>query len=132
MITSFLKRLKGTPSEGPKEPEWKKMLNLPPLFEEVPPSREVSLPKKEQVENQSKILQEYYQVKNREETEELRNIVRKEPQRNQKVTLSTMTQEQVIYTPDKEKIIDGIIWSEILGPPRAVKSHSSRRAVNRR
>jgi hypothetical protein len=134
MITSFLKRLKGTsPSEGPKEPNWKKVMDIPPIFEEMPTSREVSAPKKEQVEHQSKLLQDYYQVKNKEiARDSSRENTRKESQRISKAIEKPIRQESNVLTPDKEKMIDGIIWSEILGPPRSVKSHAYRRTSLRR
>lgn len=131
MITSFIKRLKGTKASEPsKEPDWKKMMNFPQMFDE--PRQEVSSPSKEQQVTKSKLAQEYYEHKQTTEITKTRNTPRKESTSQRKeVEVRNKVEEKVGFSQSKENIIDGVIWAEILGPPRANKSHSHRRTYRR-
>jgi hypothetical protein len=142
MITSLIKKRKSAGGsevnqESPKEPEWKKWIDFPQTFEEG--RADVTRPQREESTNTSKLAQEYYELKNPSGRQSERsNVMKTSTPNKQETSTRTVVKDEVKesvdfdLSPSKENIIDGIIWAEILGPPRAIKSHSSRSVTPRR
>lgn len=108
-------------------PEWKKMMNFPQSFEEG--RQEYSKP----VEVSRTIEKEYSEVPKvvKQETREVRTT----SQKDHIITPSSIkkkTEPSLIIEPDKDTLVNGIIWSEVLGPPRALKSHRQSRQMPKR
>lgn len=134
MIVSFLKRLNANNNQ--KQTTQKTSRNTHTKIEKkdqstVAPSRKERLPK------QSRLEQQYAEVKKGTElskpsvsSESPR--VRHETYINQKEipeknTINGQKDDVAPFSPSNKDIIDGVIWSEILGPPRALHPHTSRR-----
>ncbi|WP_080844978.1 hypothetical protein [Cytobacillus gottheilii] len=91
--------------------------------------------KKEKLENRAKraaaqMEQQYTQARQKaeDELESLNN--RHRTAERQTETLRTRepikkTAQSQSFAPDKKKLADAVIWSEILGPPRAMNPHRS-------
>jgi DNA mismatch repair ATPase MutL len=133
-ITSFLKKLKeSNPEKSPKQPEWKKMIPNQESYPEV--TRSSSNPIAPQ---KRKIAQEYYEIKETYEdstTKEKSTNARKNSERREnakKNVVKSEIEQHLDLSPRKENVIEGVVWAEILGPPRAFKPHSARRITPRR
>ncbi|MHC0035866.1 hypothetical protein [Pseudoneobacillus sp. C159] len=122
MIVSYVKRLKGNPNgeQSTKEKaDWKKLFDLPEITK-------VDLPK-----NEGKIIQP--EVLTRDNLELTKPPSKSEP--NSDITSREIVnmiaegeiKDEIGLTPNKQQLINGIVWSEILGPPRARKTHSKAR-----
>jgi hypothetical protein len=134
-IISFFKKMKENSdpnSNQEKKPEWKKVMNIPQTLNEGKPveKRAPREPRQHQ-QNRSQLREEYYEVKGRNEIDQPKVSAFKRIDTNKKV-VNDEVDASVDLTPTKDTLIDGIVWSEILGPPRAYKSHSHRRANYRR
>jgi hypothetical protein len=136
-ITSFIKKMKQNSNPNQKqenEPEWKKVLNIPQTLNEG--RRVESKPPKEQRQNKSKLAKEYYEIKSNTERNQPKETGRNDAAFQRKEMNKDVRKAEldgiVDLSPNKDTIIDGIVWAEILGPPRAYKSHSQRRATYRR
>jgi hypothetical protein len=131
MIVSFFKKTKeGNSQNQPAESDWKKMLGIPETINDNQPTD--LNPRTEMKSEIGNLTQEYYEIKTKSEVyqpqvrEQRRNTRAVPLKKNEDVTL--ITKDEIIdLTPNKENIIEGIVWSEILGPPRALKSHTIRR-----
>jgi hypothetical protein len=131
MITSFMKRRKASNEPNPNTqknavPEWKKMMDFPQSFEEV--RQEYSKP----VTVSPTVVKEYNEVPKvvKQDNREART-----PQKERRVNpthVETKTQPSISMDPDRDALINGIIWSEVLGPPRALKSHRQSRQMPKR
>lgn len=51
--------------------------------------------------------------------------------RNQESTKAVMVEKPNSFGIDSNRLIDGLIWSEVLGPPRAKRTHSAMRSMYR-
>jgi hypothetical protein len=139
-IISFLKKMKENSNPNPnqeKKTEWKKVMNIPQTLNE---GRQVETKhtrvSQEHPQTKGQLAQEYYDVKNKTEINQPKEYSRKDSslqrkEMNKKV-VNAEVDASVDHTPTKDTLIDGIVWAEILGPPRAYKSHSERRAPYRR
>jgi hypothetical protein len=137
-IISFFKKMKENSnpnSNQEKKPEWKKVLDIPQTLNEskrveTRTPREPREPREHQ-QNRNQLQQEYNKAKNKTEIDQPKVQAFQRKETNKKVVISEVD-ASVDLTPTKDTLIDGIVWSEILGPPRAYKSHSQRRASYRR
>jgi hypothetical protein len=133
-IISFFKRMKENSHPNPnqeKKPEFKKVLKIPQTQNE---GRNVeSRPPRQ---NSRQVASEYNEVKSKIEINQPKENARKNSasHRNEinKETVNAKLNTSYDSSPSKDTLIDGIVWAEILGPPRAYKSHSQRKAPYRR
>lgn len=136
-IISFFKKMKENSNPNPNQekiPEWKKVMDIPQTLNEG--RRVETRPSREPRQQSSQLAKEYYEVKSNAEinqpTENPRKdsaFQRKEPS---KKVVNAEVDGSIDLSPSKDTLIDGIVWAEILGPPRAYKSHSQRKAPYRR
>lgn len=139
-IISFLKKMKENSNPNPnqeKKTEWKKIMNIPQTINE---GRQVKTKhpsvSQEHSQTKSQLAQEYYDVKNKTNINKSNENARKDSALQRKEMNIKVVYDEVDagvdLTPTKDTLIDGVVWSEILSPPRAYKSHSQRRATYRR
>lgn len=134
-IISFFKKMKENSnpnSNQEKKTEWKKAMDIPQTLNEDK-RVETRTPRepREQQQNRNQLQQEYNKAKSKAEIDQPKAQAFQRIETNKKVVI-TEVDASVDLTPTKDTLIDGIVWSEILGPPRAYKSHSQRRASYRR
>ncbi|WP_442595021.1 hypothetical protein [Neobacillus sp. D3-1R] len=132
-IISFFKRANANNQKQPNQRTARESIPIPKIergkthrsqtrleqqYAEIKKSAEISQPK---VKPESKIGK----TRNNK-TESMNEIIRSED-----VSLEQQ-KETSSFTPNNKDIIDGIIWSEILGPPRSMNPHTSQRPRVRR
>jgi hypothetical protein len=125
MIASFLKRLKSTPNEdapNKQQPEWKKVFDLPEMTYEELPKEEV---KREYVAPPVKVATDLYHIEKAKEKTDSKVAISSEKIRD--IIAEGEIKDEIEITPKKQQLVNGIVWSEILGPPRALKQHSHKR-----
>lgn len=133
IISSFFKKTKNETKPNPKQPK-PFIESLPKRVSEVLQEFELSpdeSPKKlqtgyEEAKKQAdmKIASlEEQQMKYMEKVEQLE--IEKEKSLRNALKLDEQADTVNTLAVDKEKLVDAIIWSEILGPPRAKKPHRS-------
>jgi hypothetical protein len=140
-IISMIKKMKESNNQNQKqdkEPEWEKEINYPHTFNED--RQEKQRLSTEKAQKNSKLAQEFYHIEKNSDI----TLVNKQtnarkdatPPRKDNaqmdVVIKSGKDDRLELSPSKEKVIDGVIWAEILGPPRAIKSHSQKRAAYRR
>lgn len=133
IISSFFKKSKNEPKPNTKQPKSfvesipKRIQDVLEEFEksQADPARTLQtdyLEAKKQAEAKINQLQEQ-QKKYMEKVEEL------ETEKQRKRHVAAHVENEIgtnnSFTLDKEKLVDAIIWSEILGPPRSKKPHRS-------
>jgi hypothetical protein len=133
-VISFLKKMKENSnpnSNQEKKPEWKKVMDIPQTLNEDK-RVETRTPRepREHQQNRNQLQQEYNRAKSKAEIDQPKVQAIQRIETNKKVVITEVDASDL--TPTKDTLIDGIVWSEILGPPRAYKSHSQRRASYRR
>jgi hypothetical protein len=136
-IISFFKKMRENSNPNPnqeKKPELKKVLNIPQP--QNGGGRVETRPPREQRQNSSQSAKEYYEVKSNIEINQPKENARKSSasQRKEinKEPVNDKFNKSYDPSPSKDTLIDGIVWAEILGPPRAYKSHSQGKAPYRR
>jgi hypothetical protein len=136
-IISFFKKMKVNSNPNQKQeknPELKKVLNIPQTLNEG--RRVEPRPSREPRQNSSQLAKEYYEVKNNIEINQPKENIRKDSANQKKELYKKVVNAEVDagidLSPSKDTLIDGIVWAEILGPPRAYKSHSQRKAPYKR
>jgi hypothetical protein len=141
IITSIFKKMKANEQDPKheKQPDWKKMMNFPQTFNEE--RHEKTSTQLDHPINKSKLAQEYYEVKKTNEKQRKEYVnpiqsrqgpVSKRLDSAKSNAVNSEVESVIDLSPTKEKVIDAVIWSEILGPPRALKPHSTRRETLRR
>lgn len=136
-IISFFKKIKENSnpnSNHEKNPEMKKVMNIPQTLNEG--RRVDTRPPREPRQNSSQLAKEDYEVNSNAEINKLKENTRKDlaTQRKElnKKVVNAKVDACIALSPSNDTLIDGIVWAEILGPPRAYKSHSQRKASYRR
>jgi hypothetical protein len=134
-IISFFKKMKENSnpnSNQEKKPDSKKVVNIPQTLNEGKrvETRSPRVPREVQ-QNRNQLQQEYNDSKSKTEIDQPKVAAFQRIETNKKM-INTEVDASLDLTPTKDTLIDGIVWSEILGPPRAYKSHSQRRASYRR
>jgi hypothetical protein len=131
MITSFMKRRKAANDSNPNTkrnpmPDWKKMMDFPQTFEEA--RQEYSKP----VEVTPAIVKDYTEAPKvvKQEHREARASLK--DRRVNPTKVETKAQPTLNMEPDRDTLVNGIIWAEVLGPPRALKSHRQSRQMPKR
>jgi hypothetical protein len=136
-IVSFFKKMKENSHPNPnqdKKPELKKVLNIPQTRNEgrVVETRSPREPR----QNNSQLANEYYEVKSNIEINQPKENARKnsasQGKEISKKPVNTKLDTSYDLSLSKDTLIDGIVWAEILGPPRAYKSHSQGKPPYRR
>jgi hypothetical protein len=136
-IISFFKKMKENSNPNPtqeKIPELKKVMNIPQTLNEG--RRVEKKSPREPRQNSSQLARDYYEVKSNSEINQPKDTTRKDSafqrkELNHKV-VNAEAEAGIDLLPTKDTLIDGIVWAEILGPPRAYKSHSHKKAPYRR
>lgn len=136
-ISSFFKKKKGEQPENPNRPPQQR-----PQPQAERPAVEASIEealkeeKRQQAERASRIEEEYRRRKQQAE-ESMRTLQNQKRAAEKKVNSlrepaaklverpQTQKQTSGQFTPQKQALVDGVIWSEILGPPRAKNPHRS-------
>jgi hypothetical protein len=136
-IVSFFKKMKENSHPNPnqeKKPELKKVLNIPQTQNEG--QRVETRPPRELRQNSRQLANEYFEVKSNIEINQPKENARKNSASHRKesniVPVNAKLNTSYDTSPSKDTLIDGIVWAEILGPPRAYKSHSQGKAPYRR
>jgi hypothetical protein len=142
-IVSFFKKMKENNNPNPNQeinPEWKKVLNIPETINDGR-RMETRAPRepredREPLQTSNQLAKEYYEVKSNTEKKQSKENTRKDSANHRKDINKTVVNHEVLtsvdLTPTKDTLTDGIVWAEILGPPRAYKAHSQRKAPYRR
>ena len=132
VIVNFVKRFKGAGEEQPKQsqqqPERERKNTMKDIFqqfedvftEEIPKQQKVE-PNRELAQPNSELQGKYKEVKERVVRQPAVPIEIVSPSKDKKIELTT------IRNISKKRAVEGIIWSEVLGPPRAKKSFNSNR-----
>jgi hypothetical protein len=136
-IVSFFKKMKENSHPNPnqeKKPELKKVLNIPQTRNEGR-GVETRSPR-EPRQNSSQLANEYFEVQSKTEINQPKENARKNSasQRKEigKKSVNAELDTSIDLSPSKDTLIEGIVWAEILGTPRAYKSHSQGKAPYRR
>ncbi|MFE8703211.1 hypothetical protein ACFYKX_21770 [Cytobacillus sp. FJAT-54145] len=144
LISSIFKRMKGT-QEEPRKSQPKPFVESGPFDFEQQPRQEQPVQRMEPVPQQTyepnplgKIEQEFLEKKKKAEeklaalkkqqatAQKKAETIQSHRRLNQvKEKIETTEPEQVHV--DNQKLVDAVIWSEILGPPRSKRPHSANR-----
>lgn len=139
MIVSFLKRLKANTPTEPRQRTARDLQGIPQL--EKKDYSKVDHSQKDRSPKQTRLEQQYTELKQAAEFSQ--PSVKLEPKKDkQETSLNKMESKKTnvikdqkvnhpSFTPSNQDIIDGVIWAEILGPPRALNPHSPRRLTRR-
>ncbi|MFD2446110.1 hypothetical protein ACFSO7_19300 [Bacillus sp. CGMCC 1.16607] len=137
-ITSVLKKLKESNNDHSrtKQTEWKKGRDFPPIVHENQPEilRSDSKPsmkkekRLEKYEDRKEVSEKSIQ---NEKITSIKHTSQQREKRKEIISEIEKNGEDFDFTPKKDNVIEGVIWAEILGPPRALKSHSTRRIAKK-
>ncbi|HLO11921.1 MAG TPA: hypothetical protein VK190_06780 [Pseudoneobacillus sp.] len=137
IIRALYKKSKGiNTANSSQESEWKRRKQFPRTFYESSP--EATRAPLEQSSNRRKFIQDYEEIKKNTAKDQIitQTNDRKDSSLQRKDTLkkdvfkSDMVDLDI--SPSKQNVIDGVVWAEIIGPPRALRPHLQRKSTYRR